>query len=157
MYQNKETPLSTKHNNQNSNGKVQMFTKCGEVEMRNNHYMTTAGVPKFLGQKIVDTKTFMDKLECWYPIIPTFMTQADASCGMRYYGYFDIDMKLDTIRCGEEALFAGLSPKKYENHKEIKTELKCRLEEGSVRGETMCELCTIVPGLRKVLLMQRRK
>lgn len=122
--------------------------RVGTVERSGNSIVTWKGKPKMRGHKVVCTDTVLKNLPFWYPIVPVIMKGEHDTTGMRYYGYFDIDMCLDDVDSGEEPLFSGSEPKKYERRSLIKDELKQRLQ--NALGTTFSQFCQTCPPLERV-------
>jgi P4 family phage/plasmid primase-like protien len=126
------------------------FMRVGTVQHTTDRIVTgKTGKPLFKGHQVLDTATVLDKLPFWYPLVPVIIKDNKyATTGLRYYGYFDIDMNLDQIDCGEESLFTGEEPKKYVTRSLIKDEMKQRLQDAL--GSTFVDFCATCPALERV-------
>ena len=122
--------------------------RVGRVRRSGDAIVTRGGQPLFMGQQVLGTDTVLRDLPFWYPIVPTIMKGEHATTGMRYYGFFDIDMCLDDVESGREPLFSGIEPKTCERRSLIKDELRQRLQ--NALGTTFPQFCQTCPPLERV-------
>ena len=130
--------------------------KVGKVKHDGHNILTTEdGKPIFLGQKNISTEKMLKEsnLPYWYPIIPEF-TNTETGHAFRYFGYLDLDMKLDDIEEGKAPLFAGQASKAYNKRASIKKKLSNWMQTEGL-GKTLEQVGEHVPALLDVLTATR--